>query len=385
MLSTRDGVASSGTIVAFSFALAVSNVALPLAALEAGYGASEIGLLTAASAVAQLLVRMTIARAARRFTDRTLVGAACGFLVLCCGLLVVSTAPAAFVAAQLAQGAARGYFWSASQLHAVRGSTSSRRALARINLISTFGMVTGPVAAGALSESSTAGALLLAAVVALAGAGLSSVMTPLPLLEPSRADNDERMWKRPEIRATGWGSASSGAWTALTVSFVPVILAAEHPGLIVGILVAMANGSSIVGSVAVGYARRQQVAGLFRVSAVAIGVGVALLPFAGANPLPAAVLLVMSGLGAGALLTLSPSLAMDAIPGENRAQALAMTGSFRAGALLVTPLAVAGAVVFVPLSTALAAVGSSLALVAAKRPPTPSAEDRAEPVATGEA
>lgn len=369
--TTRDGMASSGTIVAFSFALAVSNVALPLAALEAGYGASEIGLLTAASAVAQLLVRMTIARAAQRFADRTLVGAACGFLVVCCGLLVVSTAPAAFVAAQLAQGAARGYFWSGSQLHAVRGSTSSRRALARINLISTFGMLTGPVASGALSESSSAGALLLAAVVALAGAGLSSLMTPLPLLEPSRAADHGTVWKRPEIRATGWGSASSGAWTALTVSFVPVILTAQHPGLIVGILVAMANGSSIVGSVAVGRARQQHVAGLFRVCAVAIGVGVALLPFAGASPLLAGVFLVISGLGAGALLTLSPALAIDAVHGENRAQALGVTGSFRAGALLVTPLAVAAAVVFVPLSTALTAVGSSLALVAAKRPPTP--------------
>ena len=375
-------MASSGTIVAFSFALAVSNVALPLAALEAGYGPSEIGLLTAVSAVAQLLVRMTIARVAQRFPDRTLVGAACGFLVVSCGLLVVSTAPAAFVAAQLAQGGARGYFWSGSQLHAVRGSLSSRRALARINLISTFGMLTGPVAAGALSESSSAGALLLAAVVSLAGAGLSSLMTPLPLLEPSRAGNHGKVWKRPEIRATGWGSASSGAWTALTVSYVPVILATEHPGLIVGILVAMANGSSIVGSVAVGRARQEHVAGLFRASAVAIGVGVALLPLTGASPSLAGVLLVISGLGAGALLTLSPALAIDAVHGEKRAEALAVTGSFRAGALLVTPLAVAGAVVFIPLSTALTAVGSSLALVAAKRPPTPSTEDHAETVAT---
>ncbi len=371
----RDGIASSGTIVAFSFALGVSNVALPLAALRAGYGLSEIGALTSISAVAQFLVRATISRAARCLADRVLVSVACALLVLCCGVLVMSTGPAAFVIAQVSYGAARGYFWSASQLHAVRRETSSRRALARINLISSFGMLAGPIAAGGLSERSSDSALILAALVASAGAGLSFLMMRLPLLEPSRAGHDRTVWKRADIRATGWGSASTGAWTAMLVSFVPVVLAAEHSGLVVGVLVAMANGSSIVGSYVVGRAAHRLLEALFRMSAVAIGVGVAVLPFAGANAPLSALLLVISGLGAGALLTLSPALAIDAVHREKRAEALAVTGSFRAGALLVAPLAVAGAVAFVPLSAALAAVGSAITLVAAKRPPRPLAEE----------
>lgn len=57
--AARHGIPASATIVAFSFALGVSNVALPLVALEAGYGVSDIGVLTAMSALAQLVVRAT--------------------------------------------------------------------------------------------------------------------------------------------------------------------------------------------------------------------------------------------------------------------------------------------------------------------------------------
>lgn len=368
-------MAAAATIVAFSFALGVSNVALPLAALQAGYGLGAIGALSATSALAQLAVRATVSRATRRFTDRALIGGACCLLLVCCAVLVWSTAPAAFVAAQLAQGAGRGYFWTGSQLHAVRTAASSRRGLARVNLIASVGMLTGPVAAGAFGDRSP-GALAIAAVVAAAGVAAASLMTRLPLLEPARAGSPVAVWKRADIRSTGWGSASTGAWTALIVSFVPVLLAEEHPTLVVGVLIAVANASSIAGSVAVGWARQRQLAWLFRSSLVAIGAGVALLPPAAASAALCGGLLIVSGLGAGALLTLSPALAIDSVHGERRAEALAVTGSFRAGALLVTPLAVAGAVVLMPLSAALAAVGATIAAVAARRPPDASpAED----------
>src|SRR5438128_2472264 len=50
-------------------ALGMASVALPLLALHAGYSKSSVGLLTAASAVSQMGVRMVLGLVMRRYPD----------------------------------------------------------------------------------------------------------------------------------------------------------------------------------------------------------------------------------------------------------------------------------------------------------------------------
>lgn len=66
----RRGAFPSGC---FSFALGLSTVALPLLALAEGYSSVMIGVLTATSAVAQLLVRLVIGALMRRYPDWVLI------------------------------------------------------------------------------------------------------------------------------------------------------------------------------------------------------------------------------------------------------------------------------------------------------------------------
>jgi MFS family permease len=72
--------------------------------------------------------------------------------------------------------------------------------------------------------------------------------------------------------------------------------------------------------------------------------------------------LTLSGLGAGALQTLGPAVATQAVHPEERGDAIALAGTFRAASLLATPLAVAALVAVLPLAGALAVVSAGMAL-----------------------
>ena len=359
---TRDALASASSITLFSFGLGVSNLAFPLAALGAGYGAAQIGVLTAVSAVAQLLVRTTIPALGRRFADRTMVSAAAALLAASCAVVVISTAAVPFVIGELLQGAARGYFWSGSQLHGIRTSASALKAIARVNLLSSAGLLLGPLTAGALAEKSSTTALTLAAAGAALGTGAGMLMTRLPVLGAPSAEEGGRTWRRPAVLRGSLASTGAGAWSALIVSYLPVLLASEQPPFVVGVLVAVANGANILASVVVGVLRHDGLGGWLIASTVSNGLGLALVaPAAGSVPLAAAAL-VLCGLGSGALLTLGPALATMGVADDHRASAIAVTGGCRAAALLVTPLAVAGAVTALPLGVAIAVIGVVLAV-----------------------
>lgn len=358
----RDAFASASSITLFSFGVGVSNLAFPLTALAAGYNATQIGVLTAISAVAQLLVRTTIPALGRRFADRTMVSGAAGLLAASCAVVVISTAAVPFTIAELLQGAARGYFWSGSQLHSVRTSASPLKAIARVNLLSSAGLLLGPVTAGALAERSSTTALTVAAAVAALGTGAGMLMARLPVFTAASKGDGRQTWRRPAVLRGSIASIGGGAWSALLVSYVPVILASEQSPVVVGVLVAVANGANIVGSVIVGALRRDSVGGWLVASTLANGIGLAFVPLAAPSVVLTATALVLCGLGSGALLTLGPAIATGAVPDEQRAAAIAVTGGSRAAALLVTPLAVAGAVTVMPLAAAVAVIGVVLAL-----------------------
>lgn len=67
--------------------------------------------------------------------------------------------------------------------------------------------------------------------------------------------------------------------------------------------------------------------------------------------------LAVSGLGAGALQTVGPAVATDAVHPEERGEAIAATGAFRAAALFVAPLGAAAVVLVAPVGVALALGG----------------------------
>jgi hypothetical protein len=164
----RDLVAAATTSGIIGLALGVAGVALPLLALRAGYSASEIGALTAVSAVSQLVSRLSLGAVMRRIPEWTLISSAGLFLALSCGLVALSASVVPFVVAQLLQGVARAFHWTSTTAHLVRSPGPAAPKLAVVNLTAAIGSLAGPLIAGLLSERTPVLALAAAAVISLA-------------------------------------------------------------------------------------------------------------------------------------------------------------------------------------------------------------------------
>ena len=181
----RDLVATSVGAIVYSFALGIAVVALPLLALDAGYGKATVGYLIACSAISQMASRLVLGAVMRRYPDWLIVFTAGGLLAASCTLVAASAAVIPFVVAELLQGAARGCFWTGSQTHVVRGEGSSVGRLAGVNFISSFGLMGGPIAAGFIGNRSLSLALYVAAVVAVIGMIPPMLLDRLPPSLPS--------------------------------------------------------------------------------------------------------------------------------------------------------------------------------------------------------
>lgn len=363
--STRDTVASIGATSGFSLALGLATVAIPLLAVRAGYSTTEIGVLIAISALTQMATRVLMGAAMRRLPDWTFITMATVLMTGSCALLAASSAFVPFVAAQAVQGVARAFFWTGSQTHAVRVSMSSVGGLASVNLFSSIGLLAGPSLAGLLSETSAALALAVGAAIAAAATIPTLFLTRLPPFVPPADRKRGRIWRRPGVEMGCWAGVSAGAWRGLLSSYIPVLLAAarQSPSTI-GVLVSAANAAAVAGVGIVSRARGRWLVIAYGLGVVATGLGTAAVaPFAGYVGLAGAAL-IMSGLGAGALQTVGPAIAADAVHPEERGEAIASAGTFRAGALLAAPLGVAGLVLAAPLTWAMVAISTLIAVPA---------------------
>lgn len=355
----RDAVGSLLSTIVFAFGYGVASVAAPLLALRAGYSTPEIGVLIALSAVSQISTRLFMGALMRRLPDKVFVVAAAVALVASCGLPVLSTVWAVFAASQLLQGLARAFMWTGTQTHAVRMSPSAVGALARINVAQASGQIVGPLVAGPLIAVSPQLALGVAAATSALGIGSALLLTRLDPFAPRDKDRPAgRLWRRPGVDVACWAGGSAGAWRGVLGSYVPVVLEqAGQSSTAIGVLVSVANGAQVVGSAVVG---RLHGAGIRRslvLGVLATGLGTAAVgPLAGMAILAGAALLI-SGIGAGALQTVGPALASEAVGAEERGEAIASAGTFRAVALLLGPFAVAGMVTVLPLSAAIFAAG----------------------------
>ena len=361
----RDSLASASGAGIYSVSLSIASVALPLLALEAGYSAFEIGALTAASALAQMLVRLGLGWAMRRWPDWLLIAAASILLAASCAVVAASAALLPFAAAQLLQGASRALFWTGSQTHVVRGAGRAAGALAQVNLAASVGLLTGPLVAGVLSEDSPAVALVVAAVVALLGLGPNALLDRLPPFVPPADRPPGRVWRRPGVDVACWAGMTAGAWRALLTSYVPVALdQARQSATTIGTLVAAANGASLVGTAVAGRVRGRWTMPVLGAGIVLTGVATGLTGVVAWSVVLSATVLVVSGIAAGAVQILGPAIAAEAVHPEERGEAIAASGTFRAAALFAAPLAVAGLVVAVPLTPAMAVVGAGMLLPA---------------------
>lgn len=346
----------------FSVSLGMASLAMPLLAVRSGYSVTEVGLLVAVSALTQMTTRLVLGRAMRVVGDWVLVVAAAALLAGSNALLALTAAAVPFTLAAAVQGVARACFWTGSQTHVVRGPGTAVGALAQVNFISSLGLLVGPTLAGILAEVSLQTAFGVAALVAVAAVVPALLLDRLPPFQPPPDRPPGRIWRRPGVATGCWAGASAGAWRGLLGSYVPVALeAARQPGTTTGALVSVANAASVVGAVVVGrvrerWVRRSLVLGCL-LAGLALGLFVPLAPLAWA----AGIALALSGLGAGALQTVGPAVATDAVHAEERGEAIAATGTFRAAALLGAPLAVAGTLAVAPLGAAMAGAGLAIA------------------------
>jgi MFS family permease len=362
---SRDVAASAASAAVYSLALGVASVALPLLALHAGYSAAEIGLLTALSAIAQIVTRLGLGAAMRRWPDWTLVAGAGLLLALSSGLVAVSAALMPFVMAQLLQGMSRACFWTGSQTHVVRGPARPASALATVNLAAGVGLLAGPAVAGLLSERTPVLALAAAAGIALAGVLPTLLLDRLPPFVPPSDRPPGRLWRRAGVDIGCWAGVTAGAWRGLLTSYVPVALdAARQSASTIGVLVSAANGASLLGAALGGRLRRRWSTSAVALGIVATGLATAATTALAHSAMLCALVLIVSGLAAGAIQVLGPALATEAVHPEERGEAIAVTGTFRAGALFTAPLAVAGLVTLVPLASAIAVVGVAMTLPA---------------------
>lgn len=364
-LPSRDVVASASGAAVYSLSLGIASVALPLLALRAGYSASEIGALTAVSAVAQMLTRLGLGSAMRRWPDWTLIAGASLLLAASNATLALSAALVPFVLAEILQGVSRACFWTGSQTHAVRGSERAAGALATVNLVSSVGLLAGPVVAGVLSERTPVLALAVAATVAVLAVGPTVLLDRLPPFVPPADRPPGRLWRRPGVSVGCWAGVTAGAWRGLLASYVPVALdAARQTSSAIGVLVSIANAASMAGAAVGGRLRRSWSHSGIGLGIVATGAATAATAAVASHLVLAAVVLSLSGLAAGAIQVLGPAVAAESVHPEERGEAIAATGTFRAAALFAAPLAVAGLVAVVPLAPAVALVGAAMTLPA---------------------
>ncbi|HEY2793665.1 MAG TPA: MFS transporter [Micromonosporaceae bacterium] len=361
----RDLVASAGGAFVYSFALGIATLVLPLLALAHGYSRADVGYLTASSAIAQMGIRTTLGAFMRRYGDWVLVLAAGALLFASCAVVSFSAAVVPFVLSELLQGAARGCFWTGSQTHVVRGGDSGLRRLAVVNVVSSAGQLGGPLAGGVIAGVSLRGAMVVAAVIAAIGLIPPILLDRLPPFPPTPHDVGV-LWIRRGVDIGSLAGVTAGGWRGLLSSYVPVVL--DHAGYstsLLGGLISASNAMSIAGAAAVAWipARFVVVSMASWIAATSAG-AIAIGPAAGWVG-PAAAALCVGGFGAGALQTLGPTVASDAVGPERRGDAIAAAGTARALALFVSPLAVGAALAVMSLTTAMMATGALMLAPAA--------------------
>jgi len=361
----RDSAASTVAAATYSVALGTGSVALPLLALRAGYSATEVGILTAASAVGQIVSRFGLGALMRRVPDWYLVAASGVVLVISSGVVVGSAAWVPFLLAQVLQGASRALFWTGAQTHVMRGNRPAASRLAVFNLAAGAGFLGGPLLAGVLSEETPELAMGVAAGVAAVGILPTFLLDRLPPFAQPQDRPRGRLWRRPDVNLGCWAAVTSAGWYGVLTSYVPVVLdEAGHSASAIGVLVTLSHTAALVGVGASGRIPTRVAVPVLLAGIVLTGTSTAMTGVAASSALLSGVLLAIAGGFAGMLQVLGLAVATQSVDSEERGDVVNLSGVFRSVALFSVPLGTAGLVLLVPLVPALAAVGVALSLPA---------------------
>ena len=363
-------------LVAFGFALSlgIATVAVPLLVLGSGFDAAVVGFLVAVSAATQLATRFALPWLLGRFPDRLLISVAGSFMFVGFALFASSALLPAFVAAQMAQGAARAIFWTSSQTHAIRSGGSPVRRLVDLNLAGNAGTLTGPVLAGVLAGVGLTVPMLVAgAAVGLSAAG-AFAMHRLPPYDRRRSAGSWQLMRRKGVDLALWTNVAGGVWWSMIGSYVPVILlGAGIVPAFVGLLVTLSEGSGAAALVLLRRLRSDLVPRVLRTAAIvemAMLAGIAFAP----PLLPAyAALLILGGVAAGCVTSLGPALVALAATEHEQADGIALSGVFRSTAQLAAPALVGALLSLVSIPVAVAGIAVVIALpgtVLGRRAPT---------------
>lgn len=353
-----DAWATDLTGLAYGVSLGAGTLILPLVALDAGYSQADVGLLTAASAVAQIAVRLVLGAAMRRFPDRALVTAAGALLLMSFVVIGLSDALAPFLMAELLQGASRACFWTGLQTHVVRGDAPIVKNLARANVVANIGILAGPITAGQVMERSSGAALVVGGVLAAAAVLLSFGMQRLAPFVTADLPVRSPLLRRPGVAAGCLAVGVAGSWRGFIGAYAPVVLgAAGHAAGTIGMLIAAANAATTVSTVALARLTIRDAPRIITVASLAVAVASASIGFVASTTALAGACLLAGGLGAGALQILGSAVATEAVHEEERGEAMAVTGTSRALALFSAPLGVAGLLQLTTLAPALAVMG----------------------------
>lgn len=346
-------------VTAFGMALGATAFAFPLLALDAGLGATSVGLLASASAAAQMASRLALPAMLSRFRDRDLMTSSLLVLMGSAAILVVTRAPAGFILANLAQGLARGVFHTASQTHGVRNPGVPGRRLAFVQTSAQFGRLIGPAAAGTLALISLTASILSA--VALGGIGIAATWTLNPMPPYRRAPRGERtpIWRQRRLFQAAWGGAIGGVWKGVEESFIPVVLAGA--GLAdsqIGWMLSVADGASFATTAAVAKWGGPGVGSYVPLSAIGMAIPLMVIPHV-SGVVPLAGLLLVAGSGGGVANVLGMADAHAAVEESEQGAAIALVGTYRAAARLTAPAMVSGILAVASLAAGLAVTAAA--------------------------
>jgi MFS family permease len=234
-----------------------------------------------------------------------------------------------------------------------------------MNFVAGLGLMAGPLIAGVLSEVTPVLALAVAAGVALLGMVPTFLLDRLPPFAPPADRPPGRFWRRPGVDIGCWAAVTAGGWRGILSSYVPVALdAARQSASTIGVLVTLANGASLVGAALAARVPARWSARVVLGGIVVAGGTTALTAAVAWDAGLSALVLLVSGIAAGAIQVLGQATAAESVHREERGDAIAVTGTFRAAALFAAPLAVAGLVVVLPLAPAVALVGAAITVPA---------------------
>lgn len=359
----REARLAAIAALAFSLAMGTQSVLLPLLALAAGYSKPDVGILTAISAIAQLFTRILSATAMRRFSDKTLVVLSGIVLAISSTSVALSSFVVVFVIAELIQGIARGLFWSSATTHVLRQEGPTVGLMATINFLSSFGLFAGPTVAGLIAKFSLSTALVVAGAIALTTVIPAVLLSKEPPFEKGAKKIKREIWGKSEVRLGSWAGMTAGSWRGILNSYVPVVLRSVGDSyFLVGVLVSMANGASILGTGLMGLLKRRSPIKVFALGVAMAAIGTGFVGITAKSIFISLVILVAGGVGAGLLQTLGPVIATGGVETHQKGDAVALAGSFRAGALLGAPLLMAALLGPIGLSAALLVSGAVLGL-----------------------